>query len=318
MKLLVFASGKGSNFNALLDASKKGLISSKIGGLICDKNCPAEEIATSNLIPVTILRPKDFVSKDEYISTLIKTVKQYAPDYILLAGYMRIIPTELIEEYPLKIINIHPSLLPAFKGKDAILQAWQAGVKETGVTLHFVNDKLDQGAILAQEKIVLTGTIQELESKIHNVEHTLYVNTVKELTEKPFDTLVVSKCLLGENCRYDGKSKLSSRICKLVENFNGKVIRVCPELDAGFGVPRPASDIINGRFITKEGKDLTDLLIDFTKRFIAKKLSSSKKILAVLKDRSPSCGKNNTQGVFTDTLIKEFSGKMFIVTEEEL
>jgi len=116
MRLLVFASGRGSNFNALLEATKKGDIKARICGLVCDKNCPAEEIAKSNFVPVSIIRPKAYLSREEYINELLSTVKNYSPDYILLAGYMRILPTEFIEEYPLRVINIHPSLLPAFQG----------------------------------------------------------------------------------------------------------------------------------------------------------------------------------------------------------
>jgi|GEM_PF-1155054 len=318
MRLLVFASGRGSNFNALLNASKKGELTSKIVGLICDKDCPAIEIANSNSIPVTILRPKEYSNKEEYISTLVKTVKRYAPDYILLAGYMRIIPTELIEEYPLKIINIHPSLLPAFQGKDAILQAWQAGVKETGVTLHFVNDKLDQGAILAQRKVKVEGTLEELEAKIHNVEHELYVNTVKELTQNPFDTLVVGKCLAGKNCRYDGGNEYSPRVAKLMQGFKGKVVEVCPELSIGMGVPRITSEIIDGKFITKDGQDLTKKMKDFAEKFISEQLSSSKRILAVMAEKSPSCGKIKVKGIFTCALMERFQKAILVVADEEL
>lgn len=318
MKLLVFASGRGSNFTALLNASKKGEIKSKIVGLVCDKNCPAEEIANANSIPVSILKPKEFLSKEDYVATLLRTVKGYAPDYILLAGYMRIIPTELIEEYPLRIVNIHPSLLPAFQGKDAILQAWQAGVKTTGVTLHFVNDKLDSGAIIAQQEVQVHGSEEDLEADIHRVEHKLYVETVKELTENPFDTLVVGKCLSGENCRYDGENESSARVAKLITNFKGKVIKVCPELGIGMGVPRVTSSIINGKFITKDGQDLTEKMKNFANKFIADNLSSSKKILAVLAEKSPSCGRDKVEGIFTHVLMEEFKENILVVTDEEL
>jgi len=318
MKLLVFASGRGSNFEALLNASKKGELKSDIVGLICDKNCPAEEIARTNSIPVNVLKPKEYDSKELFISTLLETVKQYAPDYILLAGYMRIIPTELIEEYPLRIINIHPSLLPAFQGKDAILQAWQAGVKTTGVTLHFVNDKLDSGAVIAQKEIKVPDSIDALEAEIHKVEHKLYVETVKSLVEDPFDTLVVGKCLMGRNCRYDGGSEYSSRVSKVVAGFKGRVVEVCPELDMGMGVPRTTSDIVDGRFVTKEGQDLTDKISHFTNKFISENLSSSKRVIAILAEKSPSCGKVKVKGLFTKILMEKLKEKILVVTDEEL
>ncbi len=318
MRLLVFASGRGSNFNALLEATKKGEIKARICGLVCDKNCPAEEIAKNNAVPVSIIRPKAYLSREEFVNELVNTVKSYAPDYILLAGYMRILPSELIDEYPLRIINIHPSLLPAFQGKDAIAQAWKAGVGTTGVTIHFVNDKLDQGVILAQQKLEVPATIEDLEAQIHKVEHKLYVDTVKSLVDKPFDTLVISKCLLGEDCRYDGRNKYSSRASKLAGSFKGNVISVCPELDCGLGVPRPSSEILNGRFITSEGIDLTDTLRDFSMEFINEDLSKAKRVLAVLKEKSPSCGRTKVAGVFTMTLLRELKDSLLVVTEEEL
>jgi phosphoribosylglycinamide formyltransferase-1 len=318
MRLLVFASGRGSNFKALLDATKKGEIKARICGLVCDKNCPAEEIAKSNSVPVSIIRPNAYLSREEYIDELLNTVKNYSPDHILLAGYMRILPTELIDEYPLGVINVHPSMLPAFQGKDAILQAWKAGVKTTGVTIHFVNDKLDQGVIIAQQEVKVPGSIEELEAEIHKVEHKLYVDTVKSLVEEPFDTFVVSKCLLGENCRYDGRNKYSSRASKLAASFKGNVIAVCPELDCGLGVPRPASEILNGRLVTQQGMDLTDTLRDFSLEFISEDLHAAKKILAVLKEKSPSCGRTKVNGIFTRTLMEKLKSKILVVTEEEL
>jgi len=318
MKLLVFASGRGSNFNTLVDASKKGEIKAEICGLLCDKNCPAEDIAKNNSIPISILRPKEYPSKEKYIEELLKAVKNYSPDYILLAGYMRILPKEFIDEYPLRIINIHPSMLPAFQGKDAIHQAWNAGVKLTGVTVHYVNDHLDQGVVISQKEVKVPDSLEKLEADIHKTEHKLYVDTIKALVESPFDTLVVSKCLLGENCRYNGGNKHSLRASKLASSFKGRVIPVCPELECGFGVPRPTADIINGRFLTKDGKDLTDIIKKFATEFVTEKLSSSKKVLAVVKEKSPACGKTKPLGLFTSTMMGKLNGSVLVVTEEEL
>ena len=318
MKFLVFASGRGSNFNALLDASNKGEIKATICGLICDKNCPAEDIAKKASIPVSIIRPKDFPSSSEHVKELLNTVTEYAPDYILLAGYMRIIPTELIQEYPLRIINIHPSLLPKFQGKDAILQAWNAKEKVSGVTVHYVNDRLDQGAIIAQQSLSIPGDIHEFEEQIHKIEHKLYVQVVKSLAEEPFDTLVVSRCLLGDNCRYDGGNKYSSRVEKLVNSFSGKILKVCPEFDCGLGAPRSASDIVDGRFMTKEGKDLTSVLKSFSEAFVQKELLSSKKVLAIFKEKSPSCGVNKVKGIFSSVVVEKLKDKAFVITEEAL
>ena len=156
MRLLVLASGRGSNFEAIVKAVKTGYLHSQVVGLLCDKECPAMEIAKENFIPVSVLKPKDYPDKNVYIKDLLEVIKKYKPDYIILAGYMRILPAELLDEYPLRIINIHPSLLPEYPGKDSIAQAWKNEVDSTGVTVHYVNDRMDSGPIIAQESVKIS------------------------------------------------------------------------------------------------------------------------------------------------------------------
>ncbi|MCX6112769.1 MAG: phosphoribosylglycinamide formyltransferase [Proteobacteria bacterium] len=327
MRLLVFASGRGSNFEAIVEASKKNYLHSQVIGLLCDKECPAMEIAKKNSIPVSIIKPKDYQDKSIYIKTLLDVIKRYKPDYIILAGYMRILPAELIDEYPLKVINIHPSLLPQFPGKDSIAKAWDSGVKITGVTVHYVNDRMDAGPIIAQEFLKISDNmkkssgLEKLENKIHKIEHRIYPASIKKLTEEPFDTLVVSKCLTGVNCRYDGGSKLSKRVKTFIKNFNGKIVDICPELEAGFDVPRPTTDIINGKAMMKGVGDITEKLENACNKIISR-LSGSKKILAILKEKSPSCGVRSPKGIFAScvekTLNVEKGSGVFIVSEEDL
>ncbi|MFH1223070.1 MAG: phosphoribosylglycinamide formyltransferase [Pseudomonadota bacterium] len=307
MKIIVFASGRGSNFEALIKASQK-FNSYNIVGLICDKECPAMDIARKNNIPVSLINAKD-------ANSIITAVKNYSPDYIFLAGYMRIIPSEFIDAYPLRVVNIHPSLLPAFTGKDAILQAWNAKVKTTGVTIHYVNDKLDNGPIIKQKQIsvperTLPDGLQRLETKIHETEHELYPLVAHELSSTPFDTLLISRCLLGENVRYDGGNKYSNRAETAFKNFKGNKVKVCPEIEAGFPTPRDP--------ITDENREVLKEVEVASKKFIEKKLNTSKKILAILKDRSPSCGVKSGQGVFTSMLYNKFGEDVLIVSEEEL
>lgn len=316
MKVLILASGRGSNFEAILKASKNGTLSVDVVGLVCDRECNAINIANSGSVPVSVLKPKDYNSKDEYTKKLIEIVGSYNPDYIILAGYMRIVPSELIDLYPLKIINIHPSLLPEFKGKDAIKQAWDAGVKTTGVTVHFVNDKMDAGLIISQEKVPVPSTLESLEENIHKVEHVLYIKAIKMLTQE-LKCAIVSKCLMGENVRYDGGNKYSKRVETFINNFKGVVLKVCPELDAGLGVPRNPMDIINGKVISRTGQDLSQQIESTCKR-IVRSIDPKIKTLAVLKDRSPSCGKSLPYGMFAETLIKELGENVLVVTEEEI
>ncbi|MEI6080710.1 MAG: phosphoribosylglycinamide formyltransferase [bacterium] len=317
MRLLVFASGKGSNFEAMVKASRSGYFHSKVVGLLCDKDCPAAEIAKANDIPVTVIKPKDYKDKEIYIDALVSAAKGYSPDYIILAGYMRIIPSELLDAYPLKVLNVHPSLLPAFPGKDSILRAWEAGVKTTGITVHFVNDRLDQGPIIAQESLIMPDSLEKLEEEMHKIEHRIYPAAVKELTEHPFDAVVVSKCLMGANSRYDGGNKYSKRAETFVKTFKGKVLEMCPEIEAGLSTPRPKINIINGKAIMDGKEDVTEKLNKACHRIMSE-LSGSKKIIAILKEKSPSCGVLNPKGLFATCALEKFRNNIFIVSEEDL
>jgi len=327
MRLLVLASGRGSNFEAIVKAVKTGYLRSQVVGLLCDKECPAIEISKRNSIPVSVLGPKDYVDKHDYIKELLEVIKKYQPDYIILAGYMRILPVELLDEYPMRVINIHPSLLPEYPGKDSITRAWEDRAALTGVTVHYVNDKMDAGPIIAQETINISdgmrssGGLEKLEEEIHKIEHRIYPGSIKKLTEDPFDLLVVSRCLTGVNCRYDGGNKLSKRVETFIKNFKGKVVDVCPEVEAGFSVPRPTADIINGKAMMKDVGDITEELENACKNIILR-FSNYKNILAILKEKSPSCGVRRPMGVFKSCMEKSLKIKkdqrFFIVSEEDL
>ena len=117
---------------------------------------------------------------------IAKAVDETASDWIVLAGFMRILSPEFVRRFKGRIINIHPALLPAFPGAHGILDAWNAGVPETGVTVHIVDEEVDHGPILAQERVRRTpeDTLESLEAKIHAAEHQLYKRALKEFLEK--------------------------------------------------------------------------------------------------------------------------------------
>ncbi len=117
---------------------------------------------------------------------IAKAVDETASDWIVLAGFMRILSPEFVRRFKGRIINIHPALLPAFPGAHGILDAWNAGVPETGVTVHIVDEEVDHGPILAQERIRRTpeDTLESIEAKIHAAEHQLYKRALKEFLEK--------------------------------------------------------------------------------------------------------------------------------------
>lgn len=182
-RLAVFASGNGSNFQALIDAVQQGQLQAQLSLLVTDRpGARAVERAHKAGIPVLALSPRDFATKAEYEEQILKRLQEDGIERIVLAGYMRLVGPTLLNVYEGRMINIHPSLLPAFPGKEAIRQAWEAGVKVTGVTIHLVDEGMDTGPIIAQEpvRILPEDTLESLEERIHQVEHRLLVETVKQ------------------------------------------------------------------------------------------------------------------------------------------
>ena len=182
-KIAIFASGNGSNFEAIARAAIGGEIEVEVALLVCDRpSARVVQIAQELGIASFVFSAKDYSSKQEFEQGIINRCNEAEVELICLAGYMRLVGETLLTAYEGRIINIHPSLLPAFKGKDAIKQAFDYGVKVFGVTLHYVDLSLDGGKIIAQQAFDYSGqNIEELEEKFHTVEHTLYINTIKEL-----------------------------------------------------------------------------------------------------------------------------------------
>ncbi|MBY6038246.1 phosphoribosylglycinamide formyltransferase [Fictibacillus nanhaiensis] len=186
-KIAVFASGSGSNFQAILDAVEEGLLQADIQLLVCDKpGAKVIERARDHHIPIFTFVPNSFESKAHFEKEIVNELKRYHVEFIVLAGYMRLIGEVLLRDFEGRIVNIHPSYLPAFPGKDAIGQALQANVSETGVTVHFVDSGMDTGPIIEQVKIpVLPGDTREtLQERIQKAEHRLYPAIINKLLQK--------------------------------------------------------------------------------------------------------------------------------------
>ena len=183
--MAVFASGSGSNFQAIQEAILCGELNASIELVVTDR--PGAYVATraKNLgIPLLELAPKSFASKALYEQAIVEALRAHEVEWVVLAGYMRLIGDVLLEAYEGRIINIHPSLLPSFPGKDAIGQALEHGVKVTGVTVHFVDAGMDTGPIIAQRAVeVVEGDRVATEARIHAIEHELYASTLKQLLE---------------------------------------------------------------------------------------------------------------------------------------
>lgn len=187
MRIAIFASGNGSNFQAIADAVAAGKVDATIAFLFCDKpKAFAIERAKKLNIPVITFTPKRFEDRVAYENEILKHLDEEAVDLVVLAGYMRIVGPTLLTAYANRIVNIHPSLLPSFPGRHGIQDAFEAGVPETGVTVHLVDEGVDTGPIIAQEKVAILpdDTLESLETRIHQVEHRLFPQVIQQLTEK--------------------------------------------------------------------------------------------------------------------------------------
>ncbi len=193
MNIAVFCSGRGSNFQAIADNIKKKKIRAKIALMVCD-NPQAYDLERARIekIKTLIIERKNFKSKEDYETEIIRRLEQENIGLICLAGYMRIVGSAIIKKYRDKIINIHPALLPAFKGAHAIKDALDCGARVTGVTVHFVDEEMDHGPIILQEALEVRQHDNEesLAKRIHKIEHKLYPQAVKLFVE---GKLIISK-----------------------------------------------------------------------------------------------------------------------------
>lgn len=186
-RIAVFASGFGSNFQAIIDASKNESLMADIVCLVSDKpDCFSVQRALKEGIDVIAFSPKNYNSKAEYEKMITAQLLAKGVDFIILAGYMRIVGETLLSMFPRKIINIHPALLPAFPGAHGIQDAYNYGVKVFGVTIHYVDAGIDTGEIIDQEAFHVQGeeSLDEIETKIHAIEHKLYPKTIQKLIDE--------------------------------------------------------------------------------------------------------------------------------------
>ena len=186
-KIAVMASGKGSNLQVILDAIKRGDCAAQVEVVICNKaDAGALQIAKDAAVPqVLFINPKDYDNRKAYDLACADVIKKSGCALIVLAGYMRILSPEFIQAFPNQIINIHPSLLPAFKGADAVGEALKAGVKVSGCTVHYVTEELDSGKVLAQASVpVLDGDDWgSLHLRIQAKEHEIYPLVIQRLLD---------------------------------------------------------------------------------------------------------------------------------------
>lgn len=182
-RLAVFASGEGTNFEAIVGACERGELAARVVLAVCDRpGARAVERAAAHGVECFVFSAKEYASKADYEREIVRRLDAAGVELVCLAGYMRIVGDVLLGAYGGRIINVHPSLLPAFRGAHAIEQALAYGVKVFGVTIHQVDATLDGGRIIAQRAFAYEGDdVAELEQLVHAVEYPLYVDTIRRL-----------------------------------------------------------------------------------------------------------------------------------------
>lgn len=191
-QIAVFASGRGSNFRAIYQKIEQGYLPCRISVLITDRpGAGALHFAKEKGIPNYVVAPKTFSSPQAFGGKLLKILAEYNVNYIILAGYLKKIPDNLIDQYQNRIVNIHPALLPAFGGKGMygmhVHQAvFESGAQYSGVTVHLVNNEYDAGPILLQKVVDIHDcqSPEEIASRVLAVEHRVFPDALKILLEK--------------------------------------------------------------------------------------------------------------------------------------
>jgi phosphoribosylglycinamide formyltransferase-1 len=186
ISVVVLISGSGSNLLSLLKKSENPLYPAKIVAVGSDLDAPGLEHAELYEVDTFIVRPELFSSKEQWAKTLLANVQHHQPDLVVLAGFMKILPANFVAALKGKLINIHPSLLPDFKGAHAVRDALAAGATKTGVTIHYVDEGVDTGEIIVQTEVAIEpgDTEQILHERIKKIEHELLGSTIEQLAYK--------------------------------------------------------------------------------------------------------------------------------------
>lgn len=182
LKIGVLLSGSGTNLQAIIDRIADGSLNAEIALVVSSRpGVKGIERAEAAGLPVLVMEKAEYAADAEAADAKIAAALAEAGcEYVIMAGYMRMVRTPLLEAFPNRIVNLHPALLPSFKGAHAIQDAFDYGVKVTGVTVHFADDKYDCGPIIAQRALSVEEgwTVDELEAHIHEIEHELYPEVI--------------------------------------------------------------------------------------------------------------------------------------------
>lgn len=187
VNIAVFASGSGTNFETILQHIEDGSLPVQCQCLIVDKEqAYARTRAKQHQIEDYYFNPKSYPNKEAYEKDILKILKDKNVDLIVLSGYMRFIGKVLLEAYPKAIINLHPAYLPEFPGAHSIQDAFEAGVSQTGVTVHYVDEGVDTGPIIRQKRVPIdpNWNLETLEEHVHAMEYDLFWQVIKSVAEE--------------------------------------------------------------------------------------------------------------------------------------
>ena len=183
-KIVILISGRGSNMQSIVKAVKSGDLPASIAAVISNRpDAAGLDFASQANIPTAVIDHKQFDSREAFDAALATEIDKYQPNFVVLAGFMRILTAGFVDHYAGRLINIHPSLLPKFKGLDTHQRAIDAGEKEHGATVHFVTAELDDGPVILQAKVPVFAddSAETLASRVLEQEHQLYPNALKKL-----------------------------------------------------------------------------------------------------------------------------------------
>ncbi len=184
--LAVFCSGQGANLQAILHAIRAGRLKAKVSVVVSDQpSAHALARALHAGVPSVVVDPRGYSSREKLDRALSRIADRFQSRLIVLAGFMRVLSPWFVRRYRQRILNIHPALLPSFPGTHAVRDALRRGVKVTGVTVHFVDEQVDHGPIIAQEAVAVRpeDTEETLLRRIHRVEHRLYPQVIQQVLD---------------------------------------------------------------------------------------------------------------------------------------
>lgn len=185
LKIGVLLSGSGTNLQAIIDAIAGGLPTDIVLVVSSRPDAYGIERARAAGIPTLVMNREKYADVLAADAQIVEALREAGAEYVVMAGYMRKVTSVMLDAFPNRVLNLHPALLPSFKGAHAIADAFNAGVKVTGVTVHFANADYDKGPIVAQRAITVAenDTLDTLEAKIHDVEHVLYPEVIGLIAE---------------------------------------------------------------------------------------------------------------------------------------